>query len=31
LIDAYNDLNRHIAYGSSAYSIYLGRNIDAFV
>jgi len=31
LIDAYDDLNQHIAYGSSAYSIYLGRNIDAFV
>jgi len=31
LINAYDNLNQHIRYGSSAYSFYLGRNIDAFV
>jgi len=31
LIDSYNDLNRHIRYGHSAYSAYLGNNLDAFI
>ena len=31
LIDSYDDLNRHIRYGHSAYSAYLGNNIDAFI
>ena len=31
LIDAYDNLNRHIAYGSSSYSMYVGNNIDAFI
>jgi len=31
LIDSYDDLNRHIRYGHSAYSAYLGNNLDAFI
>ena len=31
LIDSYDDLNRHIRYGHSAYSTYLGNNLDAFI
>jgi hypothetical protein len=31
LIDSYDDLNKHIRYGHSAYSTYLGNNIDAFI
>ena len=31
LIDSYDDLNKHIRYGHSAYSAYLGNNIDAFI
>ena len=31
LIDSYDDLNKHIRYGHSAYSAYLGNNLDAFI
>jgi len=31
LIDSYDDLNKHIRYGHSAYSTYLGNNLDAFI
>jgi hypothetical protein len=31
LIDYSMDLNRHIRYGHSAYSAYLGNNLDAFI
>jgi alpha-glucuronidase len=31
LINAYDNLNRHIQYGSTAYSVYVGNSIDAFI
>jgi alpha-glucuronidase len=31
LINQYDILNQHIQYGSTAYSIYVGNNINAFV
>jgi len=31
LINQYDILNQHIQYGSMAYSMYVGNNINAFV
>jgi hypothetical protein len=31
LINEYANLNRHVAYGTAAYAVFIGNNIDAFV